>query len=93
MRIHVPVGVSYSSDVEKVRKTLIEVAKNTDFVLKNRKIEARFIEFGDNSLNFELLVWINVKGENFINYINYNINNKNSYFSKFKPLKFTQNFI
>ncbi len=61
IRIHIPVGVSYGSDVEKVKNILIEVAQNTDFVIKNKPIEARFIEFGDSSLNFELLVWINIR--------------------------------
>lgn len=61
IRIHIPVGVSYGSDVKKVKNTLIEIAKQTDFVIKNKPIEARFIEFGDSSLNFELLVWINIR--------------------------------
>ncbi|WP_456401641.1 mechanosensitive ion channel family protein [Persephonella sp.] len=61
VRIHIPVGVSYSSDVELVRETLLEVAKETPFVLESPSPEARFIEFGNSSLNFELLVWINVK--------------------------------
>ncbi|WP_297455459.1 mechanosensitive ion channel domain-containing protein [Persephonella sp.] len=61
VRIHIPVGVSYNSDVEKVKMTLLEVAEKAPFVLKNRPREARFVEFGDSSLNFELLVWINVK--------------------------------
>ncbi len=61
VRIHIPVGVSYSSDVEKVKETLIQVAEETPFVYESPAPEARFIEFGDSSLNFELLVWINVK--------------------------------
>ena len=61
VRIHIPVGVSYSSDVETVKDTLLDVAKNTAFVLESPAPDARFLEFGDSSLNFELLVWIDVK--------------------------------
>lgn len=61
VRIHIPVGVSYGSDVGLVRETLLEVAKGSSDVLDYPPAEARFISFGDSSLNFELLVWIDVK--------------------------------
>ncbi len=57
IRVHVPVGVAYGSDVEKVTRILEEVAGNTEHVLKHPPPEVRFNEFGDSSLNFELLVW------------------------------------
>ena len=61
VRIHIPVGVSYGSDVGLVRETLLQVAKGSSDVLDYPPSEARFISFGDSSLNFELLVWIDVK--------------------------------
>ena len=61
-RLHVPVGVSYSSDVKQVRDALIEVAHKYEYVLKHPEPEARFVEFGNSSLNFELLVWIDITG-------------------------------
>ncbi len=61
VRIHIPVGVSYGSDVNLVKKTLLKVAKETPFVLDSPATDARFLEFGDSSLNFELLSWIDVK--------------------------------
>ncbi len=63
VRIHIPIGVAYNSDVEKVKEILLEVANNVDFIIKDKdkKPTVTFKEFGDNSLNFELLVWINVK--------------------------------
>jgi len=61
VRLHIPVGVSYSSDVEKVKEILLKVARNSSDVLEKPSPEVRFTEFGDNSLNFELLVWIDVK--------------------------------
>ena len=61
VRIHIPVGVSYSSDVKKVKEVLLEIANDTNFVEESPAPEARFVEFGNSSLNFELLVWINVR--------------------------------
>jgi small-conductance mechanosensitive channel len=60
VRIHVPVGVAYSSDVTLVKETLLEVAKKSEHVLNYPQPEARFLEFGDSSLNFELLVWVDL---------------------------------
>ena len=58
IRVHIPVGVAYGSDVPLVIKSLLEVAKNHDEVLKEPPPKVWFNEFGDSSLNFELLVWI-----------------------------------
>ncbi len=57
IRIHCPVGVAYGSDEKKVRDVLIEVAHGKKMLLKQPKPEVRFLEFGDSSLNFDLLVW------------------------------------
>jgi small-conductance mechanosensitive channel len=57
VRIHVPVGVAYGSKVETVTRALLGVAHETEGVLKHPAPEVRFIEFGDSSLNMELLVW------------------------------------
>ena len=57
VRINLPVGVAYGSDVELVTRTLLEVAAETEAVLRDPAPKVRFIEFGDSSLNFELRVW------------------------------------
>jgi len=57
IRIHVPVGVAYGSDVDLVTETLLGVAGARQDVLTSPEPEVRFLEFGDSSLNFELLVW------------------------------------
>jgi small-conductance mechanosensitive channel len=57
VRIHVPVGVAYGSDVDRVTRTLQEVTQGMQDVLQEPPPEVRFSEFGDSSLNFELLVW------------------------------------
>lgn len=57
-RFSVKVGVAYGSDVELVKKTLEEAAKLSDkIVLKNEPI-ARFLDFGDSALQFEVLFWV-----------------------------------
>lgn len=61
VRIHIPVGVSYSSDVNRVKDVLVEVARKSPDILNDRQIEARFLAFGDSSLDFELLGWIDIK--------------------------------
>ena len=65
-RLRVAVGVSYSSDVELVKKVLLEVANTHPEIIKEpspvmESVAApfvRFITFGDSSLDFELLAWI-----------------------------------
>jgi small-conductance mechanosensitive channel len=57
VRIHVPVGVGYASDPEQVRALLLaEAAKHPD-VLKEPRPVVLLTDYGDNSINFELLVW------------------------------------
>jgi small-conductance mechanosensitive channel len=56
-RLHVPVGVAYGSDLERVRGALLEAARTHPEVLTHPRPEVRFGGFGDNALNFELLVW------------------------------------
>ncbi len=62
-RIRVKVGVAYGSDIDEVMKTLLEVAGAHDKVLATPEARARFREFGDSSLNFELLCWITQPGQ------------------------------
>lgn len=65
-RVRVPVGVSYNSDVEIVKKALLEAAHAHPEVIKEplpgmKSVTApfaRFISFGESSLDFELLAWI-----------------------------------
>jgi small-conductance mechanosensitive channel len=61
IRIHVRVGVSYSADPQDVVKILEAVAEKSLYILKKNKPRVWFTEFGDSSINFELLVWIDVR--------------------------------
>jgi small-conductance mechanosensitive channel len=57
VRFRIPVGVAYGSDVEKVEKLLLDVAKENQDVLEDPPPAVRLLEFGDNGLAFELRVW------------------------------------
>ena len=57
IRMELPVGVSYNSDLPKVLKALKEAADDHPDVLKNPKPDVLFKEFGDSSWNLTLLVW------------------------------------
>ena len=57
VRLRLPVGVAYSSDVEKLSRVLLEVAAENVAVLKAPAPTVRFLGFGDSALNFELAVW------------------------------------
>jgi small-conductance mechanosensitive channel len=60
------VGVSYGSDVELVKKALLEAADAHPEVIKQPTLEmenvaaplVRFTSYGAYSLNFELLAWV-----------------------------------
>jgi len=57
IRIRVPVGVAYGSDVGRVRTALLEAADNVPAVLKEPEPRVRLTGFGDSSIDFEILVW------------------------------------
>jgi len=57
VRFNIPIGVSYRSDPEVVRKCLVDVASSHPGILSTPVPEALLVEFGDSSLNFVLRVW------------------------------------
>ncbi|MEZ4432940.1 MAG: mechanosensitive ion channel [bacterium] len=56
VRLKVPIGVAYGSDVDRVRKILLDVAKNDSRVLPAPPPTALLLAHGDSSLDFELRV-------------------------------------
>ena len=57
-RIDVPVGVSYDSDVERVRETLSEIAASHPEVARWPEPVVLFTAFGDSALDFELRCFV-----------------------------------
>lgn len=58
IRIHVPVGVAYGSDIDAVTEAIRDAAAACDDVLPEPAPEVWFREFGESSLNFELVCWL-----------------------------------
>jgi len=58
MRVRAPVGVAYGSDIAQVRAALLVAAADCPLVETEPAPRARFRSFGDSSLNFELLFWV-----------------------------------
>ncbi len=57
-RIRIAVGVAYGSDIDHVIATLEKVAADHAEVCRNPAPRVRFRQFGESSLDFELLCWI-----------------------------------
>lgn len=60
-RIHVKFGVAYGSDKELVKKAALEAAEVVPFTFANegpRRSQVWLVNFGDSSLDFELVVWL-----------------------------------
>jgi len=59
-RIHIPFGVAYGADKDKVREAVLAAARALPFTLpesEDHKSQVWLVGFGDSALNFELLVW------------------------------------
>lgn len=58
VRRHVPVGVSYKSDLHKAIELVIEAATETRRVLADPEPKCLVKGFGDSAVNLELRMWI-----------------------------------
>ncbi len=58
LRVNILVGVSYSSDVRLVERTLLEIGTTQPHVVEDPRPRSLFLGFGDSTLNFELRVYI-----------------------------------
>jgi potassium efflux system protein len=59
IRIRIPIGIAYGSDTVLAENLMLKAAEANPMVLTNPEPQAVFLGFGDNSLNFELRVFIN----------------------------------
>ena len=57
VRFRLPVGVAYGSDVNKVREALLAAASENANTLKDPAPSVFLEKFGENSIDFELVVW------------------------------------
>ena len=57
-RIRIKIGVAYGSDLDVVEDVLVKVAQNHDEICESPEPRVRFRTFGESSLDFELLSWV-----------------------------------
>src|SRR6516225_8153733 len=57
VRFRIPVSVAYGSDIAKVRDTLLAVAGENLHTLKEPEPSAFLETFGENAIEFKLVVW------------------------------------
>ena len=57
VRFRIPVGVAYGSDIAKVRETLLAVGRENPNTLREPAPSVFLKGFGDNAIDFELVVW------------------------------------
>ncbi|KGK98011.1 hypothetical protein LI82_09695 [Methanococcoides methylutens] len=72
MMVKITIGVAYGSDVAKVKRVLLDIAKGIDLVLDYPEPSVRFDNHGDFSLDFALILWVKYPSEKFsvINEVN-----------------------
>jgi small-conductance mechanosensitive channel len=57
VRFRIPVGVAYGSDIAKVREALLAAGRENPNTLTEPAPSIFLEKFGDNSIDFELVVW------------------------------------
>jgi len=58
LRLRIPIGVDYGTDIQTVEDILLEIADEEGKVMQKPEPQVFFKEHADSSLNFELRVWI-----------------------------------
>lgn len=58
VRLNIPIGVAYGSDLEKVSIALLEAARSVERVLNKPEPQVHFSGFGDSSIDLQIRVWI-----------------------------------
>jgi small-conductance mechanosensitive channel len=59
VRVRIPVGVAYSSDLKLAQELMLRAATESPRVLDNPKPNVWLAGFGDSSVDHEILAWIN----------------------------------
>ncbi len=63
-RVHIPFGVAYGTDKDKVKAAALAAARAVPFTNEDAQHHADvwLTSLGDSSLNFELVVWVGIEG-------------------------------
>jgi small-conductance mechanosensitive channel len=58
LRLKIPIGIGYSSDIKRAMGLMLAAVTELDRVLADPQPVCLLVGFGDNSVNFELRLWI-----------------------------------
>jgi len=59
IRLRIPFGISYSSDLQQAMALALEAAQSVERILPTPEPVCQLIELGDSTVDLELRVWIN----------------------------------
>jgi MscS family membrane protein len=61
LKVKIPVAVAYGSDVKRVKEVLMVIAetaaKEEDYILETPAPSVYFLEYGESSLNYMMVIW------------------------------------
>jgi small conductance mechanosensitive channel len=57
-RVDLTCGITYDSDLDEVRRVVLEAVHDMPNLVPERKPEVMFTEFGESSINFDLRFWV-----------------------------------
>jgi small-conductance mechanosensitive channel len=58
VRLNIPIGISYGSDLNKAITLAVQAAMNIDRILKVPEPKCLVTEYGDSTVNLQLRFWI-----------------------------------
>ena len=66
LRVQIDVGVGYDSDMEQVRRVMLDEAARHQAIIDDPPPNFFFLEFGDSSLNVSMRCWVADVSEQFV---------------------------
>ncbi len=63
-RVDLVVGVSYGDDLEKVKEITEKAVASNTYLTDEKEIKLVYDEFGDSSINFRIMFWVNYSPDN-----------------------------
>jgi len=58
VRIRIPVGVSYETDIEQAEQIILNIASSMSEICDDPEPTVRLLNFGESSLDLELRIWV-----------------------------------
>ncbi|MBC8459721.1 MAG: mechanosensitive ion channel [Deltaproteobacteria bacterium] len=58
IRVRIPIGISYESNLKKAKEIIIEISLQLDWVMRNPAPKVVVMNFGESSMDLQARVWI-----------------------------------